>query len=352
MDSLVVSHCGQSVKIRDISLVWQSNWWESHGLGVCEKLFTEEKKVSCLGISANGRVLASGNAFCSTVYFWDIRTCKMIRKVKMKPNHAKNYIFLDDDKKIVLGTDAHEEMAVWVFDIQGGKVYKKLEGMNGAPIYLWQTLDGKIIAAGWDNVLSCWDVEKENIWRIGKESPNVADRIESVVATKDWKIVTGDYWGNMIVCDFIKKKLTCRLKAHRNSISALGVDSKGRIISGEHGDVIRIWDSEASKQIGEISLAKDSFVTLLIVTPDDKIIIVNQRENCVIEIRDFNGYKLREIPIGIWVRSMVLTTDGNIIIGGDDPFIRVFRITDRELFLETEKTENKILTDQNTLSLS
>lgn len=318
----------------------KDDWWQSEDLENYNELHFNEKRTSSLCVSPDGKIIVSGSVDYDDVYFWDIQTRELIDKIKMKPNHADNYVFLDD-KNIILGTQADPEIALWIFNINTGVQSGKLSGIEGAPVQILKTNDGKILACGWSNEVSCWDIKHQNFWKIGLKSRKPADRIYSIAYTNG-VVVTGDYWGNIIAYDVHTKERQFLKKSngHSCTVYALESTSDGKIISADYNGVFSVFDLKTSRQIKEMKIAgNNNFISDFIITPGNKVIAINQRNGCHLDLLDIEaGFHLRRIEVGAWVRSIVLTDEGEIIVAGDAPLIRIFKIIEnREKLTEHKK---------------
>jgi WD40 repeat protein len=148
--------CGDAVWLWDVAT------------GRLERTLDETDRVHAIAFAAEGTTLATGD-YCGRIRLWNVATGREIRQFGDHPHNAgeglyvMSLAFLPDRKTIAVAMVAEGDInpSLRIFDLDTGKVRRRLEGRTNSVYGIAVAPDGKTMAsASADGTTLVWDVAK------------------------------------------------------------------------------------------------------------------------------------------------------------------------------------------------
>jgi WD40 repeat protein len=117
----------------------------------------------------------------------------------------------------------------------------------------------------------------------------------------------------IIIWDLSKNVVKGRLLGHKSPIKSISFDRSSKtIISGDSKGIIKIWDIENLKELN--SIESIGWVSTILLSSDDKFLLVEHKYEKRVEILDFNSLNLiSTLNIDKEIGSMDISKDGDKI---------------------------------------
>ena len=212
-------------------------------------------------------VLAVGDE--NAITFWDVQTGKerWRRESGSTANEYFSLAFSPDGRfAVVVGND----QAVQLWDVTVGQRLTTMAGHTGWISSVDFSPDGKFVVTGaWDTTVRLWQVASYNeLTRFDTtgHTPSI-----SALADDGKTILIGTDEGVILDLDLQSGRTARQFTGHTDKVTSIAVSHDGQfVLSGANDGSLRWWDRRTGKELRRHELSKDSIVTAVTLTPDDK----------------------------------------------------------------------------------
>jgi WD40 repeat protein len=226
--------------------------WRTNGHEVMHRLKCQNPP-TCVAVSPDGTLVASGEQSNDTVRVWDVATGRELQCFQgEKGFHVDSLVFSPDGKTLAAGR-GRQNIDLW--DVSTWKASGALEGHTKYVRALAFAPDGKMLFSGSsDTTVRFWDVaERRELRRLGTVKDNISGEdplVQSLAVAPDGKIVAaGTQDGSIFVWDISTGKELVRWKADRWAVMSLSFSPVGgTLASASRCNRIRLWDSKTGKR--------------------------------------------------------------------------------------------------------
>lgn len=277
------------------------------------KKYSAKNPLDSAIFSYNGKYVAIGG--WNEINIYDIEEDKEILHFYDDNLSVKSLIFSPNDKYIASGS-MDDIIRVW--DLQSGKLFRKLIGHSGDVYTIKFTPDGKYLVSGSeDGKIKIWDfVNDKEIKTINAHN----DCIYAISISSDGKyIASGSMDKTIKIWDLSTGKNLNILVGHTSTVKTLTFTHNNKfIVSGSWDKTIRLWDWKNAKQIrifaghtlDVYSVSVDITDTFILSAGLDKTIRLWNLETGI-EIRRFVGHSTT-------ITSINFSPDGKYIISASE----------------------------------
>jgi len=252
IEGLAVSPDGKLLAISSDSnelLLWD---WQS---GASPKVVGPRRRYLGLAFSPDGKILAAGGDTKDDVRLFDVATRAQIGSLVDSPDVpilAKQLAFTPDGKMLAaansVGLIKRFVAAVLLWDVETGKLVKRVSGERMQPTALSISPDGKCIAAAdWTAAMHVWQIATgesigdgrgghNGMVRAVRFSPNSNEILTACDdhTTRIWSGESGRQVGQL---------------DHKSQVFALALSPDGRVAAtGTQNDTVTIWDLASKTQ--------------------------------------------------------------------------------------------------------
>ena len=254
-----------------------------------------------------GKVLVTGGDQ-GTVRIWSLEKKPYQSRKLIRFSGPVTALHLEPGlKEILAGTWSGSLVAL---DAKKGKVIRKYEEHRETITSLDFSPDGKYFASGSaDDRLVVWDL-KESASLFEMHQGNEYDVTTLAFSPDGETIATGDGENQIKLWDANLGEAIKTLKGHREPVSCLLYDKKGRLISAGWDKEIRIWEGGKSK----VLKGHHSEITALEISGDR---LFSASEDGTVRIWDLARQKEVEVlKVGMNLRCLKVLGEGNLVLAG------------------------------------
>ncbi|MEA1951787.1 MAG: WD40 repeat domain-containing protein, partial [Planctomycetota bacterium] len=246
IESIAFSPDGELVAIaeRDKTLLWK---WDSGEEPKALKPLV--KRTQIVVFSPDGRLLATGSRDDFAARLWDVKSGKLLRRLKGKAEryYREGLKFSSDGKSLIV--PANSTKAVENFDVASGRLRQSIDtgGLESRDAAV--SSDGRLLASiGSNAAIKLWAMPEGKC--LSDRFTGNADDPYQVAFTPDGRnIVTGCDVGTIRVWDADTGQQQ-RLMNCRGWVNDLAVSADGKkIASCSHDNTVRLWDLESGREI-------------------------------------------------------------------------------------------------------
>jgi len=242
--------------------------------------------VTCLAISPDGRLLASGS-WDNTVRLWSLPDGRLLKTLKGHRGSVWCLAISPDGRILASGSN---DKTVRLWSLPDGRLLKTLKGHRDWVFSLAITPDGQVLASG----------SKDKTVRL-------------------WSLPDG--------------RLLKTLKGHRGSVWCLAISPDGRLLASGNGDhTVRLWSLPDGSPLKTLE-GHNSPVSCLAISPDGRLLASGSYDNTV---------RLWSLPEGSplktlgghsnWVYCLAISPDGRLLASGsNDETVRLWSLPDGRL---------------------
>jgi len=365
------------------------------------KLAVEKRNVYDAKFSNDGKKIITASEYSAKV--WDALTGQMLHNCKNGVADILSITISPNEKKIATSSSDNN---VIIWDIESGLALTKFQGHNkkvGVSVFsskgdklltysedctakVWESNSGKIIfelESKMKQIEGAFFLKDDlNIITLGKRELNLWNKNNGAIK---WDISgsIGKLPGNIMPINrnFIHEKSKRIITLKGDTAAVINVESgetifniietntnisnacfsnQGNLIAtGSYKGIVRIWNSITGSQIASFSLPKESLISCLSFSPDDKKVAI-ALDNNSIEIYDIENkkidFKLTEGVTQIlqdgfvksaWINSINYSPNGlYLAAAGDDKVVRVWDVKNGLLVNSFKDHTSKVLTVQ------
>jgi RNA polymerase sigma factor (sigma-70 family) len=237
-----------------------------------------------VGLSPDGRTLATVVHGEKQVRFWDVRAKKELEPLPFEPGWSRRFpdvgvydVAFSQDGKFLAVT---YQMETGVWDLAARKEVRRLKGNGPGLSYPVFSRDGKKLAAADGRAVDMWDLTT------GKPCHDFGHgyAIDAVAFSPDGRtIVTGATYSDHDVrsWDAITGKIKGRWRGHKGGIEAIVYAPDGKLVASSSEDgTVRLWDAATGKEVGRLD-ARDGMVGAIAFSPDGKTLVAGGEHKVV-----------------------------------------------------------------------
>lgn len=365
------------------------------------KLAVEKRNVYDAKFSNDGKKIITASEYSAKI--WDALSGQMLHNCKNGYDEILS-IAISPDRKKFAATSSDNNIIIW--DIENGLALTKFQGHKkkvGVPIFsskgdklltysedctakVWESNSGKIIfelESKMKQIEGAFFLKDDlNIITLGKRELNLWNKNNGTIK---WDISgsIGKLPGSIIPVDrnFIHEKSKRIITIKGDTAAVINIESgetifniienntnisnacfsnQGNLIAtGSYKGIVRIWNSITGSQIASFSLARESLISCVSFSPDDKKVAI-ALDNNSIEIYDIENkkidFKLTEGVTQIlqdgfvksaWINSINYSPNGlYLAAAGDDKVVRVWDVKNGLLVNSFKDHTSKVQTVQ------
>ena len=132
----------------------------SHAITVPLLTITTNGRITCIALSGNGDLIASGSWDHSSVWVWDAKTGEQLRELQGHTEKVYSVAFSPDSNQIVSGS---HDQSVRVWDAKTGEQLRELQGHTNNVYSVAFSPDGsQIVSGSWDQSLRVWNAKTDH----------------------------------------------------------------------------------------------------------------------------------------------------------------------------------------------
>jgi hypothetical protein len=244
------------------------------------------------------------------------------------------------DSRLIATGGFDNRIIIW--DSETGAVNHRLTDMRSLPLSITFSLDSKyVIAGGKDSRFTIWDAVTGELIRSVRahrdDITGIAIQSDNIIATssKDRTIKIWDFNGTLLR-DFT---------GHRRDVMAVDFSSDGkRIISGSADGTVKEWDIETGTVIRSID-AHDGWVRTVAYNHNSTL-IASGGDDGKINIWNRSSGELQNsiIAHGSWLETLSFSPDGRYIVsGGHDNYLVVVNAMTGEIVFNSPRQNYYVL---------
>jgi Tol biopolymer transport system component len=197
--------------------------------------------VGYLDFSPDGKTLALASSRDDTIRLWDMATKRVVRVISGQEKWVTSVDFSPDGKILASGS-ADNTIVLW--NASTGQLVRSLTGHTDQVKSVDFSPDGKLIASGGlDGKIIIWDAAT------GEERRSLTGNVGSILSvafSPDGKtIASGDGAGHYMVrlWDVTTGQMVCILAGHTMNVSSVTFSPEGTILAaGSEDGIIKLWD--------------------------------------------------------------------------------------------------------------
>lgn len=234
------------------------------------ELPTENELIQNINVSADNRY-AAGAGFMGIVKIWDLESGKLIKKLSGHVGGVYSTAF-SPDGKFLASTGMDNTIIIW--DLQSGNEVKRITEQHTIITHdLEFSPDGsKLAVCSWDKTITLWDTKT---WNLLRRLEGHVNMITTLNFSPDGKFLATGAGNNVVspadnsirVWEVETGMTVCHFKNPTGAISKVIFDKAGDLLYSASDDgVAKIWDLKNCKQVaGLISVNVNDYI---IETPD------------------------------------------------------------------------------------
>lgn len=195
-----------------------------------------------------GKWLACADFGKEKAWIVDVDTGEKLHKLAGHKRRSMSLTGVNGGKWLAAGSS---DNYVIIWNVETGKMIKKLKGSTGAVGYLTAVNERNWIIGSSGNDIRIWDIETGNVLKkFEGHSTHVSALL--VVNKNDW-LASGTSDGTILIWDIETGKELKRLKGHTGDVLCMVVLNGGKwLATGSVDKTIRIWDIETGKELKKL----------------------------------------------------------------------------------------------------
>ncbi|KAG8947232.1 hypothetical protein FRC03_001145 [Tulasnella sp. 419] len=132
------------------------------------------------------------------------------------------------------------------------------------------------------------------------------------------------------------------LSEHSDGIAAVSISEEGNCIASCAGGVVRIWDTDEAKLIGEIGESTDMFYAVGISLDGSKVAAAGINKKVL--LWDVESGQLEQTLKGheYWIQSVAFSSSGSKLVSACEKSVRIWNVKTGEVFRVLEDTATGI----------
>ena len=225
--------------------------------------------ISCLSLSQDGRILASGSADHS-IKIWDLATGKLLRTLEGHTAPVWSVVLSQDGKTLVSGS---QDGTIKIWDVETGKVRHELSEHTGTVYSVALSPDQSTIVSGSkDFTVKIWNAETGELIRSLTQPEGHRDVVRAVAISPDGAEVASASWEkNVKLWNLKTGKLSRTLLGHTGKVVAVAFINDQTLVSGSEDRSLRIWDTQ-TEQVQEIKTAHTDPILSVSASADQTLV--------------------------------------------------------------------------------
>ena len=306
-------------------------WDAGTGDPVGFPLIAHDKGVTSLAIGSDGELLVSGHEN-GTVRRWRARTGEAFGQPHRGHNFWINYVAVSEDGNRIVSCSGDGDVRLWDA-LSGDAIGIPLRGHRRSVTCAAISRDGKLVLSGsMDRTVRQWDVSAErNVIEQQllltsldeKRSYSIPRSIVSLSVCANGKLVvsgsedsTVQRW-DMLTGEALGRPMlryTCKSCVYAVAISRDGT----LMVSGDSHGIVRRWDASTGEAIGEPMDGHSDIVSSAVISDDGKLIVTGSGDKTVRMWDARTGEAIGKPMKGhlYGILSLAISTDGNLIVSG------------------------------------
>ncbi|NEP39779.1 MAG: tetratricopeptide repeat protein [Okeania sp. SIO2G4] len=277
--------------------------------------------VSCLAISPDGQILASGS-YDDTIKLWQLSTGEEISTFTGHSDDVESVAFNPNGEILASGSYDH---TIKLWQLSTGKKIRTLRGHSNDIESLAFSPNGQILASGGDdNEIKLWQVSTGNELHTLRGH---SQRVWSVAFSNDGQMLASGSGDNTIkIWHLATGQEIKTLRGHSGYVSAVAFSTDGEIlVSGSDDNTIKLWQLSTGLEVATLT-GHDKSIWCLAVSPDDTL-LSGGADNMIKIWQLSTGLEMGTLTgHALGVLAVAISPEGDFLVSGDgDGCIRVWR---------------------------
>ncbi len=282
-----------------------------------------EDGVGCLAISPDGRLLASGGGE-GMVWLWQLPGGRALSGPRRHANSVTGLAISPDGQ--VLASGSSDKM-VRLWRLPDGEALKTLEGHTDSVRCLAISSDGRMLVSGGDDH-AVW------LWHLPDGAPLKVLRrhtswVTCLAISPDGRLLVSGSADHTVRLWRLSDGAALRtLRGHTGGITCLAISPDGRLLaSGSADHTVRLWRLPDGAALRTLR-GHTSGVTCLVISPDGRVLASGSNDKTVRLWRLPDGISLKTLEghVGsVW--CLALSPDGRLLASGSgDKTVRLWEL--------------------------
>ncbi|NET24110.1 tetratricopeptide repeat protein [Okeania sp. SIO1I7] len=268
--------------------------------------------VSCLAISPDGQILASGS-YDDTVKLWQLSTGAEISTFTEHSDDVESVVFHPDGEILASGS---YDRTIKLWQLSTGKKIRTLRGHSNDIESLAFSPNGQILASGGDdNQIKLWQVSTGNELHT---LTGHSQRVWSVAFSNDGQMLASGSGDNTIkIWHLATGQEVKTLRGHSGYVSAVAFSTDGEIlVSGSDDNTIKLWQLSTGLEIATLT-GHEKSIWCLAVTSDDTL-VSGGADNMIKIWQLSTGLEMGTLTgHGLGVLALAISPEGDFLVSGD-----------------------------------
>lgn len=315
--------------------------WDVYN-GQLLKIFKEQKYISTVAFSPDGKVLAGSVDL--NLKFWNVETGQEIKTIKLSDWVVTSLAFSADGVTLAGGSNGN--LILW--DWREGNEIKKFKGNEFSSVAFYP--NGKILAGSIDSkTVNVWDVSSGQItWSLRSRTSEV----ELFAVSPDNKLIAwADNRETIKLVDLQSGQLLKTITGHKKDITSIIFSPDSNFLAtGSLDKTIKIWDVKSGLEIKTFN-GHSNPVTALSFSSNGEVLASGSLDKTVKIWDTATGLELKTIKIqelnqkGAYIKTLEFSSDSKTlasVTGG--VYIEKNGENDNKIIVWNVETGNKLRT--------
>ncbi len=231
--------------------------------------------VESVAFHPDGEILASGS-YDRTIKLWQLSTGKKIRTLRGHSEDIESVAFSPNGQILTSGGDDNE---IKLWQLSTGNELHTLRGHSERVWSVAFSADGQMLASGsGDNTIKLWHLatgqEVKTLW-------GHSGYVSAVAFCADGEILVSGSDDNTIKLWQLSTGLeVATLTGHSQSIWCLAVTSDDTLVSGGADNLIKIWQLSTGEELGTLT-GHNLGVLAVAISPEEDILVSGDGDGCI-----------------------------------------------------------------------
>ena len=276
--------------------------------------FDTDHGLNAVAISADDKLILTGDTDTSDVRLWDIHSGQLIRHFVGHTNFIRVVAFSPDGKTILTSSD---DKTARLWDLQTGQEIRRLVGHTDFVFGAAFSPDGRSVATGsFDKTLRLWDLGSND--RLPQFLGNTA--IVNVVAYSPDEnyVLTADSDQTIRLWDAHTGHEIREFAGNTDYLAAAAFSPDGKYVAaGGNDKIVRLWAVQTGALIRQFP--EPGSIARIAYSPDGKTILIGDQNDSILRLWDVQtGTKTREFSGHVYTNmfGIAYAPDGTKMVSG------------------------------------